>query len=109
MQLGEGQQAGAALLGVHAYAPHRHATGGQLPRPAPRAVHPRLQAHGQALLDSRQVDLLETVIASLDGEKDPRCLVLGLRCVRCAAQLYGAQPPDSLHAQRLEVGRGVQG
>lgn len=68
-----------------------------------------VQAHGQAVLDSRQADLVEVVIASLDGEKDPRCLLLGLRCVRAAAELYGRQPEDSLHAQRFEVGRRAGG
>ena len=64
------------------------------------------QAHGQALLDSHQIDVLELVIASLDGEKDPRALLLGLHCVRTAVALYVRQPDTSLHSQRLEVSVG---
>lgn len=67
-----------------------------------------LQAHGQEVLSGPQPppDLLEAVISSVDGEKDPRCLLAGLRCVRSAVALYAAQPQHTLHSQRLEVGGG---
>ena len=67
-----------------------------------------VRQHGQALLDDN-VDLLEWAIASVDGEKDPRCLVAAFRALRELLRLYHQQPETSLHLERLEVGAECEG
>jgi DNA repair/transcription protein MET18/MMS19 len=59
------------------------------------------ETRGQALLDA-DLDLLECALASVDGEKDPRCLLEGFAAVRALLALYQRQPPSSLLAARLE-------
>lgn len=64
-------------------------------------LHVAVQRHGQGLLDAGQ-DIMEFTIASVDGEKDPRCLMKGFAAVRAVLELYQAQPEPSLHFGRLE-------
>ena len=54
--------------------------------PRPILAHAE-QEEGQALLDAG-LDLLEAGTAALEGETDPRCLMLGFQCVRALVQLY---------------------
>lgn len=42
-------------------------------------------------------------LPAVDGEKDPRCLLLGFEAVRALLALYHAQPDTSLCHERLEV------
>ena len=46
------------------------------------------------------MDLLEAVVASAQGEQDPRCLLAVFRAVRSLVRLLAAGPPQ--HAARLE-------
>jgi len=46
------------------------------------------------------VDLLEAVVASAQGEQDPRCLLLVFRALRSLVRLLANGPPP--HAARLE-------
>ena len=57
------------------------------------------QDHGAEVVDGG-VDLLEAVVASAQGEQDPRCLRLVFRAVRSLVRLLAAGPPQ--HAVRLE-------
>jgi hypothetical protein len=59
------------------------------------------ERYGQALLDA-DLDLLEFLISSIDGEKDPRCLLEGFTAVRSILEVYQRQPDDSLHVGRLD-------
>jgi hypothetical protein len=61
-----------------------------------------VQLHGQALLDAN-LDLLELTIASIDGEKDPRCLLASFAAVQTLLDLYQRQPEISLHTEKLKV------
>lgn len=56
---------------------------------------------GQAALDDG-IDILEFAISSVDGEKDPRCLIQGFQAMRCVMQLYIAQDDTTLASGRLE-------
>lgn len=56
---------------------------------------------GQAALDDG-IDVLEFSISSVDGEKDPRCLIQGFQAMRCVMQLYIAQDDTTLASGRLE-------
>lgn len=60
-----------------------------------------VDGHGQALLDAN-IDLLDWAIASVDGEKDPRCLLEAFATLQALLALYGAQPETSVHVARLE-------
>ncbi len=44
---------------------------------------------------------------AVDGEKDPRCLLLCFDAVRCLLDLYHRQPEESLCHERLEVREGA--
>ncbi|KAL4426394.1 hypothetical protein ABPG77_004688 [Micractinium sp. CCAP 211/92] len=57
--------------------------------------------YGHALLDAN-LDLLEYLISSVDGEKDPRCLLLCFEAVQAVLGLYHRQPEESLCHDRLE-------
>ncbi len=46
------------------------------------------------------MDLLEAVVASAQGEQDPRCLLLVFRAVRSLVRLLSGDSPH--HAARLE-------
>ena len=60
--------------------------------------------YGQLALDTRNTDLLETAITSLDGERDPRCLLGALHVMGAVIQLYHRQPLDTLASARIEEG-----
>jgi hypothetical protein len=45
---------------------------------------------------------------AVDGEKDPRCLLLCFDAVRCLLDLYHRQPEESLCHERLEVSEGAK-
>ena len=46
-----------------------------------------MQAHGPDLVEEG-VPLVEAMIAAVDGERDPRCLMLAFGCIRLMAQLH---------------------
>lgn len=52
-----------------------------------------MQEHGAALL-KRQVNLMEGAVAALDGEGDPRCLLLGFQAIRELSCLYTQHDPE---------------
>ncbi|KAK9823856.1 hypothetical protein WJX72_005960 [[Myrmecia] bisecta] len=56
-----------------------------------------LQLHGPALVEA-EVDMIEGVLASVDGEKDPRCLLLAFQAVRAVVTLYSTTTPAALAA-----------
>lgn len=60
-----------------------------------------MENFGQAALDEG-IDVLEFSISSIDGEKDPRCLIQGFQAMRCVMQLYIAQDDSTLASGRLE-------
>lgn len=49
------------------------------------------------------IDLWEPTLAAIDGERDPRCLLLAFQLAKLVAQLYEAQPADSMKAAQLEA------
>ena len=60
------------------------------------------QRQGQNILDAN-IDLWEPTLAAIDGERDPRCLLLAFQLAKLVAQLYEAQPADSIKAAQLEA------
>lgn len=64
-------------------------------------LHTAIEQAKGVLLDS-DVDLLEYTIASIDGEKDPRCLLEGFSVVQALLELYKQQPEASIHVGKLE-------
>ena len=52
-----------------------------------------MQEHGAALL-KRQANLMEGAVAALDGEGDPRCLLLGFQAMRELSCLYTQHDPE---------------
>lgn len=47
----------------------------------------RLLEHEKGSLEGKWGDLVTEVIAAIDGEKDPRCLLLSFRIVELLAQV----------------------
>lgn len=60
-----------------------------------------VNAFGQEILDA-EIDLAEMIIVSIDGEKDPRCLLDGFRAAKAVLSIYSLQPADSLHVGTME-------
>ena len=56
---------------------------------------------GQEILDA-DVDLAEMIIVSIDGEKDPRCLLDGFTAARKVLNLYEKQDDDSIHRTTMD-------
>ena len=52
-----------------------------------------MQGHGAKLIE-QSVDLLGWAVSALDGEKDPRCLLLGFQSVRELCSLYATHSPQ---------------
>lgn len=65
------------------------------------ALRTAVERYGQTLLDA-DIDLLEFVIASVDGEKDPRCLLHAFGAMRAVLELYARQKEDTIASGRLE-------
>ncbi|KAK2080283.1 hypothetical protein QBZ16_000136 [Prototheca wickerhamii] len=61
-----------------------------------------IERQGQNILDAN-IDLWEPTLAAIDGERDPRCLLLAFQLAKLVAQLYEAQPADSMKAAQLEA------
>lgn len=51
------------------------------------------QGFGSVLLEAR-LGLLDDVVAQMEGEKDPRCLLAAFRAMHTTLQLYGAHRPQ---------------
>ena len=60
-----------------------------------------IQYGGQSILEA-DLDLLEFIISSTDGEKDPRCLIKAFRAFRTIIQLYQLQDTASLYSGQLD-------
>ena len=56
-------------------------------------VGPPVQGHGARLIE-QSVDLLGWAASALDGEKDPRCLLLGFQSVQELCSLYAKHNPE---------------
>lgn len=41
-----------------------------------------------------EVDILEGTIAAIDGEKDPRCLLLAFQCSQLVTNIYETVAPE---------------
>ncbi len=54
---------------------------------------PLVQGHGAELM-KQSVDLLGWAVTALDGEKDPRCLLLGFQSIRELCSLYATHDPE---------------
>ena len=66
------------------------------------AVFAALVQHaGQAMIDA-DLDLLEFLVSSIDGEKDPRCLLKDFGTVRLVLELYHQQPESSVSRKVLD-------
>ena len=52
------------------------------------------QAHGTELVVQSEVDILNGVIASIDGEKDPRCLMLSFKLAQQVICIYEQAAPQ---------------
>lgn len=52
------------------------------------------QAHGAELVAESEVDVLQGVIASIDGEKDPRCLMLSFQLAQQVICIYEQAAPQ---------------
>lgn len=57
-----------------------------------------IQKHGKELVVTSEVDVLQGVIASIDGEKDPRCLMLSFQLAQQAIRIYEQAAPRVRHA-----------
>ncbi len=47
--------------------------------------------------------LFTCLLPAVDGEKDPRCLLLSFEAIRALLALYHRQPEEALCRDRLEV------
>lgn len=64
-----------------------------------------MDKYGQGVLDDDggiDLDILEYGLASMDGEKDPRCLIQGFRAMKSIIMLYSRQSEYSLASGQLE-------
>lgn len=52
------------------------------------------QAHGAELVAEGEVDVLQGVVASIDGEKDPRCLMLSFQLAQQVICIYAQAAPQ---------------
>ncbi|PRW58456.1 MMS19 nucleotide excision repair-like protein isoform X2 [Chlorella sorokiniana] len=66
-----------------------------------RLLAAAIRGYGDALLGAN-LDLLEYSISSVDGEKDPRCLLLSFDAIQALLALYHRQPEEALCRERLE-------
>ncbi|KAL3149263.1 hypothetical protein ABBQ32_002080 [Trebouxia sp. C0010 RCD-2024] len=62
-------------------------------------LHIALQKHGTELVVTTEVDMLQGVIASIDGEKDPRCLMLSFQLAQQTVRIYEQAAPQVCAAQ----------
>ncbi|KAK9800348.1 hypothetical protein WJX73_007679 [Symbiochloris irregularis] len=58
-----------------------------------------LQMHGAQLLKEGPPSLLDVIAAALDGERDPRCLMLAFACVQTIAELH--KQAGQAHVQEM--------
>lgn len=64
----------------------------------PKQTHLFLQANGKDLLESG-VDMMQGVIAAVDGEKDPRCLMLSFQLAQQVVCVYEQASAKVTHAE----------
>ena len=57
-----------------------------------------VQLHGPGLLEAG-VPLVDVVVAAVDGERDPRCLLLSFECIQCTAKIHLQAGPESAEAR----------
>ncbi|KDD72498.1 hypothetical protein H632_c3270p0, partial [Helicosporidium sp. ATCC 50920] len=62
-----------------------------------------LERRGE-LLTRKMPGLAETVVAAVDGEKDPRCLLQAFACVRALLEAHDLCADDAQAQARLEAG-----
>ena len=75
-----------------------------------RALRDVLRGHPGALAGGVfEATFAAGLVAAVDGEADPRCLLVALDCVAALAALYdaGGDDPTAVHPVRPEVGRAV--
>lgn len=65
------------------------------------------QAHGTELVLQSEVDVLRGVIASIDGEKDPRCLMLSFQLAQQVICIYEEAVPQVQPACLQESGAAI--
>lgn len=59
-----------------------------------------VQLHG-ALLLKEGAPLLDVIAAAMDGERDPRCLMLAFACVQTIAELHKHAGQERIQASSL--------
>ena len=60
-----------------------------------------IEMYGNEIINA-EIDLAEMIIVSIDGEKDPRCLLDGFEAARCVLKLYSQLPPDNMYKETME-------
>lgn len=80
-----------------------------LREPPATASHMNLmfQAHGTELVVQSEIDVLRGVIASIDGEKDPRCLMLSFQLAQQVICIYEEAAPQVPPACLQEAGAAL--
>ena len=58
-------------------------------------------SYGKQVLDA-DIDLAELVVVSIDGEKDPRCLLAGFDVATHVMKLFASLDSDSVHVEYME-------
>lgn len=66
-----------------------------------KIISKALEFCGKEIIDA-DIDLAEMIIVSIDGEKDPRCLLDGFEAAKSVLKQYSELPPESIHSNTME-------
>lgn len=67
-----------------------------------RVIHKIVSKHGIRALDA-EIDLAELIIVSIDGEKDPLCLMDGFKAAQVVLQTFESLGEQSVHWGMIEA------